>query len=242
LAKRFVKKRQSRAEQTDEANALLQSLLTFRHHAGNLTVASAKKIEDKSEAAVAVLDLFAIARCLAGGDTDEIESESMRYEHHFIGDKNREIFFSKLRLLTRQVASDWFFKMGQGAESPEKLFDWDPTLLPQRIAHRVVRLAILHPGVLEYFLPRFFAEGSELRMPQSTFRRAVLILTAVPWLGWSAEKHTEMLLECGAIADSKDTSAVETVKKFIRDLRRRYRKDVQRRRRLSTQNLNSPVS
>ena len=52
----------------------------------------------------------------------------------------------------------------------------------------------------------------------------MLILQAVPRFGWSDEKHTKMLIQLGALDHLEDGSEVETVKKFIRDLRRRYQK------------------
>jgi hypothetical protein len=101
---------------------------------------------------------------------------------------------------------------------------WYSSLLPKSVAPFVLRLAILHPGILEHFLPRFFVRVSDRLIQGSTYRRAVLILSAVPEFGWSAEKHTTRLLERGEIQESEDASELETVKKFIRDLRRRHKK------------------
>ena len=95
-----------------------------------------------------------------------------------------------------------------------------------RTSHRwVLRLAILHPGILlEHFLPRFFVRASDCLIHGSTYRRALFILEAVPELGWSAEKHTRRQIGLGEIHPSEDASEVETVKKFIRDLRRPHKK------------------
>jgi hypothetical protein len=62
--------------------------------------------------------------------------------------------------------------------------------------------------------------------PKFTYRRAKLILQAVPSFGRSPEKHTKNLMELGALDPSKSGSEVETVKKFIRDLRRRHQKSL----------------
>ena len=57
----------------------------------------------------------------------------------------------------------------------------------------------------------------------------MLILQAVPMLGWSAEKHAKNLTLFGALDRLEDGSEVETVKKFIRDLRQRHQKYVNER-------------
>jgi hypothetical protein len=108
----------------------------------------------------------------------------------------------------------------------EVKLQWDESLLPKTIAPWVVRLATLHPDVLEYFLPRFFVQVSDCLLEGSTYRRALVIVQGVRTFGWSAEKHTKRLVELGAIRPSEDCSEVETVKKFIRDLRRRAKKRV----------------
>src|SRR5262249_33099749 len=100
---------------------------------------------------------------------------------------------------------------------------WDSSLLPKNIAPSVLRLAILHEDVLKEFLPRFFVRSSDYLAQKSTYRRALLILEAVPELGWSEEKHTRRLIEFGSIEASDAASEVERIKKFIPDLRHRYR-------------------
>jgi hypothetical protein len=87
----------------------------------------------------------------------------------------------------------------------------------------VLRLAILHPGVLEHFLPRFFTRVSDSSLSQSTFHRALLITLAVPRLGWSAKKHTAALRELGHQLKGNRRRQEETVKKFIARLRKKHR-------------------
>jgi hypothetical protein len=137
-------------------------------------------------------------------------------------------FFTKLRKLTRLIASTALVRAWQtegeyhlGADAD---FQWDTSLLPKSIAPGVLRLAILHPGVLEDFLPRFFTQSSDCLLQGSTYRHAVSILQAVRWLGWSAEKHARRLIELGELQPSDAGSEVETIKKFIRDLRRRHKR------------------
>ncbi len=96
--------------------------------------------------------------------------------------------------------------------------------MPSEAAPYLVRVATLHPRVLEDFLWRFFLQVSDAALPKSTFLRATLIASSVRELGWSAEKHTKRLIELNAIKPSENASELEMVKKFIRDLRSRYRK------------------
>ena len=136
--------------------------------------------------------------------------------------------FTKIRRFAKRLPSARVVKISQVACKSKGNTDlpvrWNPQLLPESIAPYVLRLAILHPGVLENFLPRFFVKASDFLTQKSTYRRAILILHAVPRFGWSDEKHTKMLIELGALDLLQDGSEVETVKKFIRDLRRRYQK------------------
>lgn len=176
------------------------------------------------------------------------------YKAHFIGDQNRNNFFAKLRRRTRIIASAILFryvkpeakrnqtalrkflertpsvrvrKLSESArahrDQPDA-FRWDSRLLPKSVAPSALRLAILHEGVLEEFLPRFFLRASDDLAQDSTYRRALLILNAVPEFGWSQEKHTKRLIELGSIKATDKGSEVETTKKFIRDLRRRYKR------------------
>jgi len=50
-----------------------------------------------------------------------------------------------------------------------------------------------------------------------------VILSHVPTLGWSAEKHARKLIALGMMHPRENASEVEATKKFIRDLRRRGR-------------------
>jgi hypothetical protein len=226
VTKTRAKRRQTRDEQSKEAQKIYEWLLFQRRLASNLISASVKLISDKEEAANARMDLEMIVRHLARSVTGKWDATWQSYQKHFIGDQNRQDFFTKLRKLTRLIASTALVRAWQtkgkcplGADAD---FQWDTSLLPKSIAPSVLRLAILHPGVLEDFLPRFFTQSSDCLLQGSTYRRAVSILQAVPWLGWSAEKHTKRLIELREIKPSKAGSEVETVKKFIRDLRRRH--------------------
>jgi hypothetical protein len=225
--------RQPRPEQAEEAQKIYEWLLFQRRLASNLISASVKLIGDKKEAADARTDLETIVRHLARSVTGEWDATWQSYQKHFIGDQNRHVFFTKLRKCTRLIASIALVR-GWQTEDEGRLganadFQWDTSLLPESIARSVLRLAILHPGVLEDFLPRFFTQSSDCLLQGSTYRRAVSILQAVSWSGWSAEKHTKRLIELREIKPSEVGSEVETVKKFIRDLRRRYQKYVQKK-------------
>jgi hypothetical protein len=218
-----------RAEQIEEAQEIHRWLIFQRKFAGDVIRRSMKLIKDKEEAATARLDLSMIARHLARAAAAETWDAIWKdYQRHFIGDKNRQLFFSKLQRVTRRIASillarDWEMERERNANVEADL-QWDESLLPKSIAPWVVRLATLHPGVLEDFLPRFFVHASDCLLQGSTYRRAMLIQQAVGDFGWSAEKHTRRLVVLGEIRPSEDGSEVETVKKFIRDLRRRHRK------------------
>jgi hypothetical protein len=188
-------------------------------------------IEDPDERADARVDLQQIADTLAtaikSGSKNAVWQD---YQHHFVGDRNRKRFFAELRNLTRRIASACLVSFGEPEGDSDgdldDAFRWNASLLPRSIAPHVLRVAILHPDVLENFLPRFFVQASDFWVQKSTYRRAILILQAVPRFGWSEEKHTKMLIELGALDLSEDGTEVETVKKFIRDLRRRYQKYV----------------
>jgi hypothetical protein len=135
---------------------------------------------------------------------------------------------AKLRRLAKRLPSARLRKIRKPKHKTKDDVDpalpWDSSLLPKSIAPQVLRLEILHPGVLERFLPRFFVRASDCLGEESTYRRALLILHAVPLIGWSAEKHTKRLIELGSIGLSAAASEVETIKKFIRDLRHRHKK------------------
>jgi hypothetical protein len=223
------KRRQTRRDQVQEAEKIYEWLIFQRELAGDLIRSSAKIVDDKEEAADTRLDLQMIANALAAaikrGSKNAVWQD---YQHHFVGDRNRKRFFAELRSLTRHITSAWLVSIGEPEGEPEgdpdEAFRWNASLLPRSIAPHVLRVAILHPGILENFLPRFFVQASDFWAQKSTYRRAILILQAVPSFGWSAEKHTKNLMELGALHPSEIGSEVETVKKFVRDLRRRYQK------------------
>jgi len=194
-----------------------------------LVSAVVRRIEDRHELADARADLQQIANTLGSVITRRGSRNPVwqQYQHHFVGDRNRERFFAQLRSLTRRFASACLVigkPEGKPDDNLDKAFPWNSSLLPRSIAPHVSRVVILHPGLLENFLPRFFVQASDFWAQKSTYRRAMLILDAVPRFGWSAEKHTKMLTELGALDPSGVSSEVETVKKFIRDLRRRHQK------------------
>jgi hypothetical protein len=220
-------RRQTRREQVQEAEKIYEWLIFQRELAGHLIRTSAKIIHDKEEAADTRLDLQMIADALATVTKPGSKTALwQKYQHHFVSDRNRKRFFVDLRRLTRHIASTWLVSIGEPKGKPEddlhEAFSWNESLLPRSIAPHVLRVAILRPGVLENFLPRFFIQASDLWAEKSTYRRALLILQGVPSLGWSAEKHAENLIFLEALDPSEAGSEVETVKKFIRDLRQRY--------------------
>ena len=219
---------QTRREQSEETHIIFEWLHFQRGLLSDLIRTSVKLISDKEEAATAAVNLYTIVGYLTAvppGGSDRIWKD---YQNHFIGDRNRQNFFAKLQKLTRRIASTALVRVWQtGGESNFDVnadFQWDTSLLPKDIAPLVLRLAILHPGLLEDFLPRMFIRASDCQLQGSTYRRAVSILQAVPEFGWSAEKHTRRLIELGELQPPETGSEVETVKKFIRDLRRRYKK------------------
>ena len=229
----MVKKRQTRREQVQEAEKIYEWLIFQRELVGDLIRTSVKTVHDRNEAANARLDLQIIAKTLSGaakpGSRNAVWQD---YQHHFVGNRKRERFFAELHSLTRRIASARLVSVGEpreeSATDSDESFDWNKSLLPRRIAPHVLRIAILHPGVIENFLTRFFVQASDLFAQKSTYRRALLILQAVPMVGWSDAKHAKNLILLGAVDRLEDGSEVETVKKFIRDLRRRHRKYFER--------------
>ena len=227
LAKIVIKKRQTRSEQIQEAEAIYQWLIMQRAFAGDLIRASAKVISDQREAADARQDLYMIVRTLAAATKPRQKASKaiwQKYQHHFIGDRNRDMFFVRFRRITRRLASASLANIRQSARN--LALQWDPSLLPEGIMPHALRLSILHPGLLEDFLPKFFFRASDCLAKESTYRRAILILNAVPWYGWSAEGHTTSLITSGSMKPSEAASEIERIKKFIRDLRRRHKKHV----------------
>jgi len=219
-------RREMRREQIEEAEKIFESLHFKRGLVGDLIRASVKLISDREEAATAFLDLYQTVGYLTSVPPGGSVRIFKKYQHHFIGDRNRKKFFANLRKLTRRIASKALVRVWQtGSESNFGVdfdFPWDSSLLPKDIAPIVLRLAILHPALLEDFLPRLFIRASDCHLQGSTYRRAILVLSAVPEFGWSPEKHTRRLIELGELQPPETAAQVETVKKFIRDLRRRY--------------------
>ena len=225
------KRKRTRRKQIREAERIYEWLILQRGLAGDLIRRCTRTVIDKEEAANARLDLYMIVRKLAeAAAPGSVNAVWQTYQHHFVGDRNRETFFEKLRTLTRHAASTALVRFGEPEGKPDgepdKSFRWNASLLPRGIARHVLRVAILHPGILEDFLPQFFIKASDLMAQKSTYRRAILILQSVSSFGWSPEKHTKNLMELGAIDPSKSGSEVDTVKKFIRDLRRRHQKSL----------------
>jgi hypothetical protein len=221
-------RRQSRPEQVEEADKIYEMLILQRGLAGDLINASLRLISNEKEVADARFDLDMIVRSLGAAAPGSWNAIWKSYQHHFFGERNRQAFFSKLRSLTRRIASSALISVWETRRDPNHHIDadlrWDASLLPRGIAPSVLRLAILHPGVLEDFLPSFFTHASDCLLQKSTYRRALMILDAVPAFGWSAERHTKRLIELGEIKSSEAGSEVERVKKFIRDLRARHKK------------------
>jgi hypothetical protein len=216
-------------DNVQEAREIYAWLVSRQELAGQLIRQSTKTIKNREEAADARIDLHILAVNLAAAQVTATQHATWEiYKHHFVGEGNRRKFFSKLGELTRRIASAWLATFARGpvqlSEQPDQALRWDNSLLPDRSAPHVLRLAILHPGVLEHFLPRFFTQASDLLAQKSTFRRKVRILDNVPSFGWSATKHAQALVQNGDLDLSEKGSEVETVKKLIRDLRRRYRK------------------
>jgi len=96
LAKILIKKRQTRSEQIQEAEAIYQWLIMQRAFGGDLIRASTKVISSQREAADARQDLYMIVRTLAAA-AEPLQKASkaiwQNYQHHFIGDRNRDMFF-----------------------------------------------------------------------------------------------------------------------------------------------------
>ena len=155
------KQKQTRAEQVRESWLILEWLILQREGAGELVSAVVRRIEDRHELADARADLQQIANTLGSVITRRGSRNPVwqQYQHHFVGDRNRERFFAQLRSLTRRFASACLVigkPEGKPDDNLDKAFPWNSSLLPRSIAPHVSRVVILHPGLLENFLPRFF--------------------------------------------------------------------------------------
>jgi hypothetical protein len=199
-------------------------MLLRQQLAADLIRTSTTVLTDHEEASAAHLDLTVIVRRLSAAAKPGQESSKaiwQEYQHHFKSDQSRAMFFMKLRRITRRAASEL---LARNLKRKHKVaLKWDRSLLPESTLPHVLRLAILHPRLLERFLHQFFLRASDCIAQTFTHRRAILILDAVPWYGWSAEKHTEKLIKRGSINRSEAASEVEKIKKFIRDLRNRHK-------------------
>ena len=213
------------AAETDAIHTLVN--LEGRACDFRLLYPSAKLVKDKHDRRAVCVTLFEIAFRLSTAETIGSDALWKGYQHHFIGDEKRARFFQRLCSHTRQVTTALFIKFGLSKEyfSGElaQAMQWDSSLLPASIAPHVLYLAILHPGILEHFLPRFFNKISDASLYGSTYDRATLILLAVPRLGWSAKKHTDELRKAGLLGPGKRRTQEQTVKKFIARLRKKNR-------------------
>lgn len=224
--KSIGKVRRTRAEHIQEAQEIYAWLIYYYELADNLIRASTKSIKDNNAAADARLDLSRVAWELAAADSSKFGAIWQGYQRHFIGDRNRANFSRALRLMTGRIGSAWLVSFGQAPDANrDEVFRWDSSLLPRSVAGNVLRLATLHPGVLENFLLRFFVQASDRMVKKSTYRRKMRILQNVPRFGWSEKKHTAHLLQVG---DLDPSLGEEAVKKLIRDLRQQYQKFLQR--------------
>jgi hypothetical protein len=238
LSKKQNKKRQTRAAQIAEADAIYEWLVLARATAGDLINRVLRQVKDRSEISLVRLDLRRIAITLARAHP-AIGALWHGYERHFVDKQARSEFFRAVSALARAAASTsiyvgatWAFR-GEVFDRPE--IAWDEQILPQEIAPEVTRLSILYPRILKQFLKVFFKKMSALST-DIRYRRALAILDAVPTLGWSDEEHADHLINLGLLPRSEGGSEVETVKKFIRDLRNRYRRSgsAERRRKPKT--------
>jgi hypothetical protein len=215
------------AQDAAEADAI-HTLVTLeaRGCGFRLLYTSWKAVKHKEDRRGVWLSLFEIALRLTDVETIGSDPVWSAYQQHFFGDEKRTRFFQRLRSLTRQVGSAHLITFGLSKDEVRgelaNALRWDSSLLPASIAPYVLYLAILHPGVLEHFLPRFFTKVSDVSVG-STYARALLILSAVPRLGWSAKKHTNNLREIGLLRPGKRRTQEQMIKKFIARLRKKNR-------------------
>lgn len=228
VAKPSITNASRRAQDAAEADAIRTLVILERIGCSFRSLyASAKLVKDKAYRRAVYVVLFEIAFRLSEAETIGSDARWRAYQHHFVGDEKRARFFQRLRSHTREVATALCIKFGLSKDDVSselaQAMQWDSSLLPETIAPHVLWLAILHPGVLEHFLPRFFTKISDASLYGSTSDRATLILLAVPRLGWSAKKHTKELREAGLLRPGKRRTQEQTVKKFIARLRKKNR-------------------
>src|SRR5262249_48688503 len=99
------RKRQSWPEQVEEADKIYEWLILQRGLAGDLINPIVKLISNEKEVANARFDLDMIVRTLGAAAPGSWNAVWKSYQHHFISDRNRQAFFTKLRSLTRRIAS-----------------------------------------------------------------------------------------------------------------------------------------
>ena len=223
------KRKLTRAEQIQEAEAIRFSLLAGRGFALDRITTIANRFENKTEMQAVFRDLVYITLALTSAERFGPIEMWKRYHHHFVNNAMRRAFFAKLLPITRRIASARLYgnatkRAAQWANFEATTIAWDSALLPPESEPYVVHLATLYPGVLQEFLPHLFAQMRRSIDPTSTFVRALEILRAVPALGWADYKHTANLIELKFLNPSHVGSGA-MVKKFIRDLRQRYPKN-----------------
>jgi hypothetical protein len=219
------KRKPTRSEQIKEARDISFGLMVGRYFAVDLINKISRRAKSEKQTQAVFRDLIYIVLALDSNTDSERGVMWKRYHHHFQSNARRHAFFPQLHRVTRQIASARIYisdnpratmwaRLGEVAV-------WDSSLLPLEAEPWVVHLDILYPGILEYFLPRFFAQIAKSSARNSTLIRALHIIKAVPMLGWSPEKHTKNLIALKLIEPLDNASEGETVKKFIRDLRAR---------------------
>jgi hypothetical protein len=225
-----TRRRQTRDEQVEEAKKIEEWISTYDRFCLDLIyeVALRANSDYPGDAAVVVLDLSDIALVLEWCDADGLYQQWEHYRQHFESDQKQKTFFEEVNDLGRAVAllrlDERTYNRPIWAEGLQ--VPWNDSLMPRELMAPIARLTTMYPGVLEDFLPKFFASVAKMDRETSTHTRAMIILMNVSAMGWSAEKHTDLLIQRGFITPSIDGSEVERVKKFIRDLRARYRRHV----------------
>jgi hypothetical protein len=131
-------KRHSSPEQVQGADKIYEWLIRQRGLAGDVITASMKLISNEKERADAWFDLSMIVRDLAAAAPGSWNAVWKNYQHHFIGDRNRQAFFTKLSSLTRRIASAALISAWEMDRHPgydvEAELRWDASLLPRGIA------------------------------------------------------------------------------------------------------------
>jgi len=207
-AHRKPQPRPTRAEQVDEAAGTQRWSRTDCKLQFELIFRFVNRVA-RDRRAIIALDLTNIVEILTTADPNASREKWQRYRRHFHGERNRLVFFRKLRAIARQIAMERLSPIRAEHPGHPETVKWDDSLMPPEAAGHLVRVATLYPGVLEGFLPRFFERISELESDRSTFERAECILRSVQEFGWSAEKHTRRIKansdESRTLATFRDT-------------------------------------